>query len=106
MTAAARPSVEELVLGAIPWIPRVRLHNPLLSYENGDEFVQIVRKAAEGKLKPFVLVVEDSMDRIAARSHFQSVRPGMRMMELSSKTAQGMDGWMGLLASHVNGDTS
>ena len=61
MTAATQPSLEELVLGAIPWIPKVRLHNPFLSYENGDEFVQIFRKAAEGKLKPFILVVEGSI---------------------------------------------
>src|SRR5580692_8904010 len=61
MTAATQPSLEELVLGAIPWIPRVRLHNPVLSYENGDEFVQIFRNAAEGRLKPFILVVEGSI---------------------------------------------
>src|ERR1700759_4956800 len=61
MTAATQPSIEELVLGAIPWIPKVRLHNPFLSFENGDEFVQIFRNAAEGKLKPFILVVEGSI---------------------------------------------
>jgi hydrogenase small subunit len=61
MTAATQPSIEELVLGAIPWVPKVRLHNPVLSYENGDEFVQIFRNAAAGKLKPFILVVEGSI---------------------------------------------
>ncbi len=61
MTAATQPSIEELLLGAIPWIPKVRLHNPLLSYENGDEFVQIFRNAAEGKINPFILVMEGSI---------------------------------------------
>jgi hydrogenase small subunit len=61
LTAATQPSIEDLVLGAIPWIPKVRLHNPLLSYENGDEFVQIFRDAADGKLKPFILVMEGSI---------------------------------------------
>jgi hydrogenase small subunit len=34
------------VLGALPWIPRVRLHYPFLAYENGDDFVR--RPPAEG----------------------------------------------------------
>src|SRR5688500_6689862 len=37
ITAATQPSVEDLVTGAIPGIPRVLLHNPVLAYENGDE---------------------------------------------------------------------
>lgn len=50
LTAATQPSIEELVLGAIPWIPKVRLHNPVLSFENGDEFVRRFDDAAAGKL--------------------------------------------------------
>jgi len=61
LTAATQPSIEELVLGAIPWIPKVRLHNPVLSYENGDEFLRRFHDAAEGKLDPFILVVEGSI---------------------------------------------
>jgi len=61
LTAAEQPSIEELVLGAIPWIPKVRLHNPVLSFENGDEFVRLFADAAEGKLDPFILVVEGSI---------------------------------------------
>jgi hydrogenase nickel incorporation protein HypB len=38
-------------------------------------------------------------DRAAARANIQSVRPGMQVLELSSKTSQGMDEWMALLAS-------
>ena len=52
MTAATQPSIEELVLGAIPWIPKVRLHNPFLSYENGEEFMQRFHQAAEGRVAP------------------------------------------------------
>jgi hydrogenase small subunit len=61
MTGATQPSIEDLVLGAIPWIPKVRLHNPFLSFENGDEFVRRFHDAAEGKLGPFILVVEGSI---------------------------------------------
>lgn len=28
VTGATQPSIEDLVLGAFPWIPRVRFHNP------------------------------------------------------------------------------
>jgi hydrogenase small subunit len=61
MTAATQPSIEDLVLGSIPGIPRIRLHNPVLAYENGDEFLRILYEAADGKRSPFVLVVEGSI---------------------------------------------
>jgi hydrogenase small subunit len=38
MTAATQPSIEDVVFGALPWIPKVRLHNLFLAYENGDKF--------------------------------------------------------------------
>ena len=31
MTAATQPSLEDLVLGAIPGVPQVRLHHPVLA---------------------------------------------------------------------------
>ena len=40
VTAATQPSIEELVLGAFPWVPKINFHNPFLAYENGDEFVK------------------------------------------------------------------
>jgi len=61
VTAATHPSIEDLVLGAFPWIPKIRFHNPFLAYENGDEFVQFFRDGAEGRLTPFILVVEGSI---------------------------------------------
>ena len=53
MTAATQPSIEDLVLGGIPWIPKVNFHNPFLSYENGDEFLQAFHLAAEGRAGAF-----------------------------------------------------
>src|SRR5689334_15495337 len=61
MTAATQPSIEDVVMGAIPGIPRVKLHNPFLAYENGDEFMEFFYQAAAGKLDPFILVVEGSI---------------------------------------------
>jgi hydrogenase small subunit len=62
ITAATQPSIEDLVLGAIPGVPEIRLHNPVLAYANGDEFLVPFHTAAAGKATdPFVLVVEGSM---------------------------------------------
>jgi hydrogenase small subunit len=61
MTAATNPSIEDLVLGALTGIPMVRLHNPVLAYEVGDDFIGIMRRAAAGELSPFILVVEGSI---------------------------------------------
>ena len=47
ITAATQPSLEDLVLGAIPGVPRVRLHNPVLAYENGSDFQFQVNEAIQ-----------------------------------------------------------
>src|SRR6185369_7591716 len=39
ITAASQPSVEDVVLGAIPGLPQVHLHNPVLAYEVGSDFM-------------------------------------------------------------------
>src|SRR5271155_3895014 len=61
MTAATQPSIEDIVLGALPWIPKVHFYNPFLAYENGDDFLRPFRSAAEGEGRPFILVVEGSI---------------------------------------------
>ena len=61
ITAATQPSIEDVLLGAIPALPKVHLHNPVLAYENGDDFLKYWYQAEQGKLEPFVLVVEGSI---------------------------------------------
>ena len=61
MTGATQPSIEDILLGAIPGIPKVKLHNAFLSKEVGDDFLQNFHLAAEGKFAPFILVVEGSI---------------------------------------------
>src|SRR3954468_10790437 len=52
-TAASQPSIEDIVMGAIPGLPKVHLHNRVLAYEQGgDEFMRFWYDAAEGKLDP------------------------------------------------------
>ena len=61
ITAAMQPSIEDVLMGAIPGLPKVHLHNPVLAYEVGDDFMKYWYQAAAGKLDPFVLVVEGSI---------------------------------------------
>ena len=52
MTAATQPSIEDIVLGALPWIPKVNFYNPFLASENGDDFMKHFHRAAEGPFHP------------------------------------------------------
>src|SRR5271165_4524130 len=61
ITAATQPSIEDVILGAIPGLPKVHLHNPVLAYENCDDFLNYWYLAEQGKIDPFVLVVEGSI---------------------------------------------
>jgi hydrogenase small subunit len=72
MTAATNPSLEDLVRGTLPGMPRVVIYNPLLAYETGEEFVAAFRRAAVGQLKPFVLVLEGSVpnEQISGEGHW------------------------------------
>jgi hydrogenase small subunit len=63
VTAAMQPAIEEVLIGAVPGLPRVHLHNKVLSPTlGGEEFMAPFRAAAEGTLDaPYVLVVEGSI---------------------------------------------
>jgi hydrogenase nickel incorporation protein HypB len=88
------------------------------SYDLGENLRLVLLSVTEGEDKPLkyptifnsadlaVITKIDlaeavEFDRTAARSNIQSVRPGMRMLELSSKTNQGMGEWLAFLASAV-----
>jgi hydrogenase small subunit len=72
MTAATLPSIEDLVLGAIPGVPKVTLHNPCLAYDNGEDFMRHFHRAAAGELDPFILVIEGSIpnERLKAEGYW------------------------------------
>ncbi len=66
LTAATQPSIEEIVLGALPGLPKIAVHWPLIDFECGpetgaDNFIAWWHKADRGELEPFVLVVEGSI---------------------------------------------
>ncbi len=61
VTGASDPSVEDLLVGNIPGVPRVILYHPVLNSEAGDEFVHNFELAAQGKLDaPYVVIMEGS----------------------------------------------
>jgi hydrogenase small subunit len=66
LTAATQPSIEEILLGALPGLPPVAMHWPLLDAACGpdggpDSFIDWWHRADRGELDPFLLVVEGSV---------------------------------------------
>jgi len=52
ITAATQPSLEDVLLGALPGLPKVNLHHPVLAYETGEEFLAPFHRAARGEAHP------------------------------------------------------
>jgi hydrogenase small subunit len=75
MTAATNPSLEDLLHGILPGMPRLAIYNPLLAYESGDEFMRVFWRAAAGSLNPFVLVLEGSVpnEEINGEGHWAAL---------------------------------
>lgn len=67
LTAATQPAIEEIALGALPGLPEVAIHWPLIDYQVGDEFMEWFWKADRGELDPFVLIVEGSIPNEAIK---------------------------------------
>ena len=99
MTAATQPSIEDIVLGGIPWIPKVNFHNPFLSSENGDEFLRRFHLAAEGKLDPFILVIEGSIPDETNKAEGYSQREIPRLCRGGSRTLRIPGVYLALLLS-------
>src|SRR5437899_11340510 len=69
ITNASLPSIEDVVLGAIPGLPKVNLHNPVLAVAVGDEFMKPFWDAHEGRLpNPFVQAVQGSLPNANLKS--------------------------------------
>jgi hydrogenase small subunit len=67
---AQNPSVDQLLRAAIPGLPKIVLHHPVLSVTAGDEFLEAWHKAKKGELgAPYVLLFEGSVadEKIAGK---------------------------------------
>ncbi len=69
-TGATNPSVESMMLGAHPGIPRVVLHHPVLNMESGPHYLRPAEEAIEGTLgAPYVVILEGSIaDEVVANA--------------------------------------
>lgn len=69
---ASRPGLEDLLLGQVPNMPRVRLLHPALAVESGDAYIAQLEAAAKGELAPFVLILEGSVldETLAGQGYF------------------------------------
>src|ERR1700677_4718303 len=66
LTAAMQSSIEDIVFGTLPGLPKVDVHWPLIAPETGpvgsnDDFIEWFFKGARGEINPFVLVIEGSI---------------------------------------------
>jgi hydrogenase small subunit len=62
VTGAQAPTLEGLMMGAHPGLPRVVLHHPVLNLESGPAYERSAELAIQGTLDaPFVIVLEGSI---------------------------------------------
>ena len=61
LTSATSPSLEDLLTQTLPGTPQIVLHNPVLAYENGAEFMRAFTQAEDGRISPFILVLEGAL---------------------------------------------
>ena len=88
------------------------------SYDLGEESRVVLLSVTEGEDKPLkyptifntadvALITKIDLagavefDLAAARDNIQRVRPGMQIIEVSAKTGEGMEAWMGLFQSRI-----
>src|SRR5881227_3573463 len=70
VTGAQAPTLESLLMGAHPGIPRVVLHHPVVNLESGPAYERSAELAIKGELDgPYVVVLEGSIaDEMIAHS--------------------------------------
>jgi len=61
VTGAETPSLETLLLGTHPGLPRVVLHHPVVNFESGPHYLAAAERAVRGELDaPYVIILEGS----------------------------------------------
>lgn len=83
-TGAQNPTVEQLMTGTIPGLPRIVLHHPVLSVTAGKEFMKAHHLAKTGKLgAPYVVLQEGSVADESIAGAFGGYWSAMGMDETS-----------------------
>ncbi len=91
MLGATAPRLEELLNGALTHVRSIELVHVLLALDAGDAYVRRLDDAREGRLDPFVLVVEGAPtdQRLAGTGSFNRIGP------------HAPEEWIELLAPHA-----
>src|SRR5258705_12561810 len=68
LTGATQPSIEEIALGALPGLPQIAVHWPLIDFECGPaggagDFLEWFFKADPGGFEPLLLVVDGAIPK-------------------------------------------
>jgi hydrogenase small subunit len=101
VTGATNPSVEDLLAGSIPGLPRAVLHHPVLSVSAGAQFIRPFKDAANGTLgAPYVVVLEGSVpdDQALPEGYFSAMGAGGFDPETEGDQPNRMSDWLRLLA--------
>src|SRR5215212_3447131 len=103
VTGATNPSVEDLLAGNIPGLPRAVLHHPVLSVAAGAGFTRAFGDAADGTLgAPYVLVIEGSVPDDQAfpkdQGYYSAMGAGGFDPESESDQPNRMTDWLAKLA--------
>ena len=101
VTGATAPSVEELLAGTIPGLPRVVLHHPVLSIDAGGGFIRAFKLAAQGRLgAPYVVVLEGSIpdDQALDQGYYSAMGAGGFDPETPGEQPNKVTDWVRLLA--------
>ncbi len=61
MTSATNPSLEDIVRGELPGMPPVVIHNQVLAFATGEDYMRAWYDAEDGELDPYILIVEGSI---------------------------------------------
>ena len=103
VTGATSPSVEDLLAGTIPGLPRVVLHHPVLSIAAGAAFIRPFRAAVAGDLgAPYVVVLEGSVPDDQAlpadQGYYSAMGAGGFDPDSETDQPNRMTDWLRLLA--------
>ena len=101
VTGATAPSVEELLGGTIPGLPRVILHHPVLSVGAGADFIAPFKDAVNGELgAPYVVVLEGSVpdDQALPAGYFSAMGAGGFESESEGDEPNRVTDWLKQLA--------
>lgn len=86
-SGATQPSVEDLMNGTVPGLPRVNLHHPVLAVESGHDFTEWYYRAWRGELDaPYVIIMEGSVP-----DHNLAAEPGGYWAGFGAEAADGSD---------------